>query len=148
MMMRRRPGRNRAGHRRAANNEPARRSHPDVLSLGVDHNLVALMAKPLFSRGDLDPTLNATLQTALKDVERWDEDQLLGQSEGEIVTYLVGKHSVRPPVLGEPWIEPPADTKQQIGGPDMTAMYGHPVEVCVTRVVVHVPIAANRSSSG
>ncbi len=95
--------------------------------------------KLLFNDGALDATLNATLRAALKEIDSWDEDQLLGQPETEVIDYLVEKHSVRCPVLGDPWMDLPADIKKTISDRDMVAMYGHPVEVTATRVVVHIP---------
>ena len=53
----------------------------------------------LFSSGELDLALRNTEAALLKDVEGWNPDQLLAQSEHEIAAYLADKHSIRCPEL-------------------------------------------------
>ncbi|MGK2886689.1 MAG: hypothetical protein ACSLE8_18255 [Rhodococcus sp. (in: high G+C Gram-positive bacteria)] len=93
------------------------------------------MTEMLFSNNDLSSVLDATSQAAVAEVQSWDEDQLLAQSETEIVSYLMDKYSVRCPVLktDEIEVDEPVDMQQQVQG------YGRMILVPATRVVVHVP---------
>lgn len=92
------------------------------------------MSDLLFSNRDLSDVLESTANAAVADVESWDEEQLLSQSETEIVNYLEGKHSVRCPVLRMDDIEVnQVDFQMQVQG--SMRMIGVPA----TRVVVHIP---------
>jgi hypothetical protein len=90
----------------------------------------------LFSSGGLDDALRATVDALLNGVDQWDTDQLLAQSETEIVEYLVAKYSVRCPILLRDSIE--ADIPREVTRRIYNS-YGRPQDDPLTRVVVHVP---------
>ena len=91
-------------------------------------------------QGDLDAALRATVQRLLEDVQGWDPDQLLTQSENEVAAYLADKHTVRCPDLkrDEIYAEEPADVKQVVRD------FDREVEVPATRLRVHVPYEGER----
>lgn len=95
----------------------------------------------LFFEGDLDATLRATMEAALKDIDDWSQDQLVRQSETEIIDYVVNQRSVRCPVLDLDnwWMDEPEDGKARMDDPERERFYGHPIEYDVTRTTVHIP---------
>jgi hypothetical protein len=94
----------------------------------------------LFSKGELDAALRSTVEKLLDDVDRWDADQLLAQSENEIAAHLADKHSAHCPVLqrDDIYASEPVDVKQAVRDFDRA------IEVPATRVTVHVPYVGER----
>ncbi len=90
----------------------------------------------LFSNGDLAHVLRATEAALLKDVQDWDSDQLLSQSESEIAAHLADKHSAHCPVLDREgmYATDPEDARVLMRG-----MLDRRIEVPVTRLTVHIP---------
>ena len=101
--------------------------------------------KVLFSEARLADVLRQTEQAMLRDVRSWDPDQLLVQSESEVVAHLVEKHTARCPVLrhGDIYADEPVDTSQQV-----ETYSGNYVEVPATRLKVHVPYDGERRIFG
>jgi hypothetical protein len=91
----------------------------------------------LFSGGQLDDVLQATVAALNNEVEAWEPDQLLAQSESEIVAYLADKHAVSVPTLlrDEMYADEPRDVKQYVND-DFS---GRGVEITMSRVQIHVP---------
>jgi hypothetical protein len=67
----------------------------------------------LFVKGELDAALRSTVQKLLDEVQGWDPDQLLTQSENEIAAHLAAKYKAHCPVLlrDEVYADEPADVK-------------------------------------
>ncbi|MEO1063685.1 MAG: hypothetical protein AAFZ07_19895 [Actinomycetota bacterium] len=95
------------------------------------------MGNLLFSGGELDEALRSTKAALVRDVEKWDPDELLTQSESEIAAFLADKHSVRAPVLRRDAIyaDEPRDGKRSISDD----FFGRDVEVSVSTLRIHVP---------
>lgn len=95
---------------------------------------------PLFSSGDLNASLQGTRAEMLTEVERWDAEQMLTQSETEIVDYLCTKYSVDcPTLLRDEWFaDEPTDAKTRVRD------FGETYEVAVTRLRIHVPYSGER----
>ena len=96
----------------------------------------------LFSNGRLDVALHATEQTLIRDVEAWDADELLSQSEHEIAAYLAHKHSVHCPELKreEMYADEPTDARKALADD----FYGRNAEITVSRLQIHVPYEGER----
>lgn len=94
----------------------------------------------LFMQGELDSALRATVQKLLEDVQGWDPDQLLTQSENEVAAYLMEKYSVHCPELkrDEVYADEPVDVKQVVRDFDRN------IQVPATRLRVHVPDEGER----
>lgn len=94
----------------------------------------------LFMQGELDSALRATVQKLLEDIQGWDPDQLLTQSESEVAAYLTEKHTAHCPELkrDEMYADEPSDVKQVVRDFDRN------IEVPATRLRVHVPYEGER----
>lgn len=99
------------------------------------------MEEALFTNGKLDAALRATTQQLLADVQSWDPDQLLTQSESEIAAYLVDKHTANCPTLrrGEMYADEPLEVMQVVRD------FDRGIRVAATRVRVHVPFDGERA---
>jgi hypothetical protein len=94
----------------------------------------------LFMKGELDAALQATVQKLLADVQSWDPDQLLTQSENEVAAYLAEQHTVHCPELKRDamYADEPADVNQIVRD------FDRDIQVPVTRLRVHVPYEGER----
>lgn len=113
----------------------AERFSPSVCTR--DSNLARTVRRvpELFSSRRLVDALGEMFPDLLREIDNWPDDDLLGQSEQEIVAFLSEKHSVQCPDLrpDDRWADEPLDIKQRVQTPARV------VEVPATRVVVHVP---------
>lgn len=94
----------------------------------------------LFSSKPADAVLRATMQGLLAEVQDWDPDQLLLQSETEIVAYLADRYRVDIPVLHrDDWyMDEPLDVTEKVQGST------GPIAVPATKYVVHVPYTGEK----
>ena len=90
--------------------------------------------------GELDAALASTVQKMLGEIQGWDPDQLLTQSENEIAAYLAEKYTANCPVLrrDELYADEPDDVTQTVRGFDRNS------QVPATRLLVHVPYEGER----
>lgn len=100
------------------------------------------IVETLFMGGDVDAALKAKAQSLLDDIDGWDPDQLLTQSENEIAAYVAENHAAHCPTVkrDDMYADEAAEVKQQVRGYSDRIL-----EVPASRVVVHVPYEGERA---
>src|SRR5882724_7546992 len=108
------------------------------------------MANYLFSEFHLSEVLGKRLQEARGEIDDLSEDYLLNASETDLVASLVFKYTIKPPVLGDPFIEASGETTVDVRG-NMRYSAGadifgdnRPVYAAGTRVEIRVPYSGTK----